>query len=122
MTVQELYSNIGGNYQEASKRLMNDSLISRFIVKFLTDTSYEKLTEAVGNNDEKGIFEASHALKGVTANLAITSIAEIAGAVTEAYRPGNEAQRATFDLAGNMSRLAEVYDRAVAEIKSFSGK
>lgn len=120
MTVQELYTEIGGDYANACKRLMNDSLISRFIAKFPAEPSFEKLTVAAAAGDMTGVFEAAHALKGVTANLAITSIAELAGEITEATRSGSDASQ--FPLEQKMAELTERYTKAVTAIKVFCGQ
>ena len=37
MTVEELYEQIGGDYQQAIRRLMNDAFVAQFIVKLLDD-------------------------------------------------------------------------------------
>lgn len=34
MDIKKFYEEIGGNYEEALSRLMNDSLIERFVLKF----------------------------------------------------------------------------------------
>ena len=39
MTVQECYEAIGGNYQEAIGRMMDDARVKRFSGMFLKDTS-----------------------------------------------------------------------------------
>ena len=62
MTVQELYAGIGGNYESAKRILMNDKLISRFIVKLLDDTSCARMLSAEAEMDEKGLFEGAHAM------------------------------------------------------------
>lgn len=46
MTVQECYQQIQGNYENVLKRLKTDEIV-KFLELFLSDTTYEKLSEAV---------------------------------------------------------------------------
>ena len=119
MTVKELYSKIG-NYDDAISRLMNDKLISKFVMKFLTDPSYDLLIKAWEEQDEKGIFTASHTMKGVCANLSLTDLFSIASSITEAYRPGNEALKADFPAEQAFENLKKEYARVTACIVEYS--
>lgn len=105
MSVKELYEHLGGNYEEAKMRLMSDKLITRFVTQFSKDNAFEKLQTAYENNDLKGIFEASHALKGVSANLALTPIAKISEIITSASRNGDPNELAKINLDAKMSEL-----------------
>lgn len=46
MTVQELYENLGGNYNEALGRMMKDTLVGKFAGMFVNDPSYNQLVYA----------------------------------------------------------------------------
>ena len=120
MTVEELYAEIGGDYQEAKGRLANDALIKRFVLKFADDTSCADTVSAWRAGDETKTFEASHMAKGVCANLAITSIAELASGITEALRPGNEALRAETDIDSLVDQLEVAHQKAIKAIGEFS--
>lgn len=94
MTVQELYDAIGGNYKEAEERLMSEKFITKYIVKYLDDHSYETLMEEwMGEKDEEKLFRAAHTLKGVCLNLALSNLSKIAEPITENYRPTNSFKR-----------------------------
>ncbi len=88
MTVKECYEQFGGNYEDVLRRLSNDALVSRFLLKFLDDKSYNALVEAVTNENGPDAFSAAHTLKGVTSNLGLTSIYEPVHTLTEALRSG----------------------------------
>lgn len=122
MTVEELYNAIGGNYAEAKERLMSDSIISKFIVKFLADKSYEELISAYLAGDDKKSFAAAHTLKGVSANLAITSIAVIVHEITEYFRPGREDLRAGTDIGGLIESLKLQYEKCAVLINEFAAQ
>ncbi|MGN1163736.1 MAG: Hpt domain-containing protein, partial [Candidatus Ornithospirochaeta sp.] len=67
-------------------RLMNDRLIEKFILKFLSDPSFGELEKAVAEGDAEGEFRASHTLKGVAGNLSFSALASSSSALTEALR------------------------------------
>ena len=51
MTIEECYAALGGNYQQALGRLMNDALIKRFVLKFPSDKSYDNMVAAINACD-----------------------------------------------------------------------
>lgn len=122
MNVQELYAAIGGDYDAAKNCLMNDKIISKFVVKYRNDPSYQELKDAVAAQNEEEIFRASHTLKGVAANLALTRIFQLANEITEAYRPGNEAQKAALPLEERMAQLTAVYHNTIEKINEFEAQ
>ena len=89
MTLRDCCEQMGGEYNEAISRLMNDKLIEKFIQKFLLDPSFGELKEAIENNDGEKAFIGVHTLKGVSANLACTILALSSSILTEALRNTN---------------------------------
>ena len=122
MTVEELYAQVGGNYDDARARLMTDALIMRILEKFLADTTCPALVEAWNSGDETATFEAAHAAKGVCMNLAFTRLGTLASEITEALRPGNEGARANADVDVLVKELAAEYDKVYSAVKEFLGK
>lgn len=122
MTVAELYDQIGGNYDEVLSRLRMDRLVSKFVVKFLSDPSSEQLIAAWKEGDEAAVFTAAHSAKGVCANLAITRLANLASQITEATREGNEAVRAQTDLDALVSAYEKAYQETEAAIRAFEAQ
>ena len=116
MTLQELYDRIGGNYAEAMERLRMDKLISRFILRFQTDTSCPDLFAAWEAHDDEASFAAAHAAKGVTGNLSLTELCRLTTTICEALRPGNDALRASTDIDAYMAKLHVAYDNAMTQI------
>lgn len=90
MDLKEMYDEIGGNYNEAKSRLMNDALIEKFVLKYEADGTFEELKQAVSENDIEKSFRAAHTLKGVAANLSFNELAKAASALTEQLRPLKE--------------------------------
>ena len=120
MTVEELYTSIHANYKEAKSRLMNDKLITKFIVKFLNDPSFDQLMEAKKNEDAEGMFHASHSLKGVAGNLALTSLQNLASDICESFRPGKEVPHSKEELESMFSELDSLYKDTCQKIEEFS--
>jgi HPt (histidine-containing phosphotransfer) domain-containing protein len=115
MTVQELYENLGGNYNEALSRMMKDTLVGKFAGMFVNDPSYNQLVAAMDEADAHKAFEAAHTLKGVSANLAFSVLFEKASAVTEALR-GADTIDGAVDL---MPALTEEYNKTITAINEF---
>lgn len=86
MTLNDCYTLMGGNYQEAKSRLMNDKLVERFIQKFLQDTSFQELEKAMEAKDGETAFRCAHTLKGVSANLSLSLLASSSSLLTEELR------------------------------------
>ena len=87
MTIVECYQQLGGNLENAKTRLPSDSLIKRFIIKFLDDSSYSELCDALQKGQRDEAFRAAHTLKGVCANLGFDQLENSASALTELLRP-----------------------------------
>lgn len=120
MTIQELYEKIGGSYESAKKILPTDKMLGKFVQKFLTDKSCEKLFAAHEAGDETGMFEGSHALKGVCANLGMNDLSAMASAISEEYRPGNARTMSPEEVDRRFTELKELYDRTIAGIREFA--
>ena len=87
MTIQECYHQLGGDYATLKARLPSDSLIKRFITKFLDDSSYSELCRALEEGQREEAFRAAHTLKGVCANLGFDRLMTSVSALTELLRP-----------------------------------
>lgn len=87
MTIVECYQQLGGNLENVKMRLPSDSLIKRFIIKFLDDSSYSELCDALQKGQRDEAFRAAHTLKGVCANLGFDQLENSASALTELLRP-----------------------------------
>lgn len=88
MTLEELYREIGGNYQEIIERLRTEERVSKFVLLFLKDTSYQTLLGAVEQKNAEEAFRAVHTLKGVCMNLSFDSLYQISSEITEYLRGG----------------------------------
>ena len=86
MNLEECYASFGGNYQDVKSRLMKEELIQRLVIKFLADTSYERLVSAMEQSDYGEAFRAVHTLKGVSQNLSFDCLSRSTEELTESLR------------------------------------
>lgn len=86
MTIQECYALTGSNYSDALRRLMRDTIVKKFALKFLNEGSFALLRDSLAQADTPTAFRAAHTLKGVCQNLSFTKLAQSASACTEALR------------------------------------
>ena len=114
MSVEECYEKIGGSYAEVSGRIPGESLVRRFLGKFLSDDSYANLCEYVKQGNREQAFRAAHTLKGVCANLGLTGLQKQAEEITEILR--KEAEEIPGAAVEMMPRVTEAYDTTVSAI------
>ena len=119
MTVKELYESINGNYESALKTLMTDSLIEKFIAKIPDDPSCPELLKAAETMDSKLLFESSHAMKGVYANLGLEKLSRAASIITEEFRPGHERSMSDEAVKEKIEEIRTMYESTVAAIQSY---
>lgn len=112
-TLKEAYEQMGADYSDVLKRLMNDALVARFAAKFLDDGSFATLKESLEAGNAKQAFMAAHTLKGVCSNLGFTNLYEPVYQITEALRPGTlEGSDALFP------RVEAEYNKTIEALRS----
>jgi len=111
MTIQEFYTSIEGNYEEALGRLMKPDFVKRFASKFAKDGSFNELTTNLDADNTETAFRAAHTLKGVCKNLAFTKLANSSSEITEMLRAGNIAAAKEY-----FPTVKADYDKVIAAI------
>jgi len=86
MSIQDCYSLMNGDYNNAKARLMNDRLIDKYLRKFLDDKTVPQLMDAAKAGDREAVFVSAHTLKGVAANMAFSELEQYASQLTEQMR------------------------------------
>ena len=86
MTVRECYEAVGSNFEEVLRRLGSEAFVKRFALKFLNDTSFQDLRDALMKKDGETAFRAAHTLKGVCLNLGFDRLYEVSAELTEKLR------------------------------------
>ena len=86
LTIDELRK-FGANVEEGLGRMMNnEGFYLRMVGMGIDDKNYQRLENAIAENDLNAAFEAAHALKGVLGNLSLTPMTQIASEMTELLR------------------------------------
>lgn len=90
MTIQECYRAMGGDYEQAVKRLSSEAMVRHFIGRFLEDGSYQQLCTAMKEKNRKMAYCAAQTLESVSGNLSFLRLFRSAYALTEALRLEND--------------------------------
>lgn len=110
----------GFNVAEAMQRFMNnEQLWIKFLKKFKADTSFGDLERAMEEKDSTRAFEASHTLKGITGNLALSEFNRLVSEQTD-YLRGTE--RNFEAAAAMMPQIRETYENTLKIIDEVCGE
>ena len=105
MTINDLKA-YGANLEEGLSRCMNNESFYLRLVKMIPgDANFQKLYDAIGSGDLDAAFEAAHALKGSTTNLALTPVSAPVVEITELLRT-----RAQTDYKTLINQIREARD------------
>lgn len=88
MTLKDVYTAVGADYDDAVRRLMNEDILLRFVRKFPSDPSFPLLQDSLEKKDVETAFRAAHTLKGICANFGFTGLYETVSQLTELLRSG----------------------------------
>ena len=111
---KEFYDKIGGDYSDAQSRLMRDSLIRKFVLKFPDDKNFAALKEAIGDERWDDAFSYAHTLKGVSLNLAFARLSAELVTLNDLLRPQNR-EALTAQAVRESLRVVEKEYAAVLE-------
>ena len=114
MTLRECYEMMHGDYEGVTGRLVSESLVRKFALKFLNDPSFGQLQAAIESGDGAEAFRASHTLKGICLNLGFTALCDASSALTEKLRGNNTLDDESKSL---FACVHEEYDRTIQAIE-----
>lgn len=120
MTIQELYTTIDGNFESAKRVLTMEKLIQKFIIRLLEEKSFGRLQNA--NGDPKELFEATHALKGICANLGLDKLSAMASDISEEFRPGKTRTMSDDEVNAKIAAFSEKFTFTLDEIRKFAAQ
>lgn len=89
MTIRECYKLMDSDFDSVLSRLGSEAIITRVAVKFLNDTSFQTLKEALPEGNKEEAFRAAHTLKGVAVNLGFDALYKHSSEITELLRAGD---------------------------------
>ena len=102
MTIEELKA-LGVDTAQGLQRCMNnEGFYFKLVGMAVRDAHFGQLFEAVERGDLDAAFEAAHALKGTTGNLALTTVYKPVCELTELLR-----ERKDMDYSGLVSLIRE---------------
>ena len=113
MNLEECYEAKDSDYDDVMRRLGSETLVRKFVLKFLDDTSFQGLKEGLENQDAELVFRSAHTLKGVFMNLGFTKLFEVSSALTEELRD-KEIKENTTEMFEEVERE---YTRTIEAIK-----
>ena len=119
MTLQELYTLIDGNYEQAQKIMKMDKLIDRYVRKLKDSGIDQKLAEAGDTMDPQLLFETAHAMKGVCANLGLDNLANAANEISEEFRPGNPRRFSDDEVKAKLQSISILYQKTLDGIDQY---
>lgn len=122
MTLQELYDQIGGDYEQVIRVLRVDKLIDKHIRKFANNGVIDNLLEAGKTMDPTALFETAHAAKGVCGNLGLTNLADAASEIAEEFRPGHERKLTDEEVKERLDGIAVMYEAVATGIADYTGE
>lgn len=119
MTLQELYTLIGGDYEQATKIMRRDRLIDKYIRKLSSSPVGDALADAGAKMDPTALFESAHAMKGVCANLGLVALSQAASDLAEEFRPGTPRSLSDEAVKAKLAEVAELYQRTINGIHQY---
>lgn len=115
MTIQECYEQMGLNAGSVLERLGGETILKKFVVKFLDDPSFQSLKEGLEEKDGEKAFRAAHTLKGICLNLGFDNLFKVSSDITEKLRGGSlEGCEALFEA------VEKEYEKTVNAIRSMA--
>lgn len=122
MTLQELYREIGGDYEQALQVLRVDKLLDKHIRKLPKNGVVEGLLSAGETKDPKTLFEAAHAVKGLCANLGLTELSKNASEIADEFREGSTRKLSDAEVSERIDRIRILYRKAADGIARYEAQ
>lgn len=118
MILKDFYDVLGGGYEAVKQRIPKDEIIERFVIKFLTEPSYQNLCDNLEKENYAEAFRAAHSLKGVSANLGFDRLQSSSSELTELLRGSEENPVDKGETDRLLSRVAQDYHKVIEAIQS----
>lgn len=113
MTFREIYDEIGGDYDDFLNRIGREDRIEKWVRRFAENEHYDEMFKAYEAKDYTGVFEASHNLKGMAANISFNDIRDSISDICEAVRHGNP----TVDMEPLMETVKAQREKLIKLLK-----
>ncbi|MDD5791786.1 MAG: hypothetical protein PUD22_04295 [Erysipelotrichaceae bacterium] len=84
MNLQELYAKIG-DYDEALRKLANERVINRCVIRFLSEPTFTRLMDAYERKDLYGIYQNSFTLTSIASGMCLGNLSNLSYRIKIAY-------------------------------------
>lgn len=121
MTLEELYTQIEGDYAQAINILRIEKLLDKHIKKLPDNPIFSDLFDAGVNMNASKLFDSAHAIKGVCSNLGLVKLASLASDIAEEFRPGNERKMSDPQVNKKLIEIDSLYKKTVENIRKYEG-
>ena len=122
MTLQELYSSIGEDYEQAVRVLRVEKLLDKHIRKLPKNGLIEALLAAGEKMDAAGLYETAHAAKGNCGNLGLRKLSAASSEIAEEFRPGNPRKMTDEEVAGKLQEIAALYAKTAEAVSRYEAE
>lgn len=113
MDLKYFYESMGVDYNRVLNRLRREALIEKYLHLLLKDENFDILKKAIRENDYETAFRAAHSIKGVSLNLDLIPLAEVASQLVECFRGKTEQELDKEKIAD----LYQILDKEFERIK-----
>lgn len=120
MLLKECYNLFGGDYEAVRQRMMKDEIIEKFVIKFLTEPSYQNLCDTIESEDYVEAFRAAHSLKGISANLGFLRLEKSSGVLTELLRDNGGRQIDREIVKELLENVSKDYREVVEAVRTYA--
>ncbi len=115
---KEALESVGVNLGNGLERFMgNEALYLQFLLKFLTDPSYQRFKDSLAAGDMHTAERSVHTLKGTAGNLSIEPLFYAADSMVKAIRMNQGPEK----LDSLCKDVDEAYDNTIRVLKAIQG-
>ena len=86
MQLKECYEAFNGDYESVTQRISKEDRLRKFVKMFLTEPSFQILSDALAAENYPDAFRAAHSLKGICINLGFRQLEQTSSVLTNYLR------------------------------------
>lgn len=116
MELEEFYKQVGGNFEDVKRRLLNEEFIRKFVLKFKYDETFDNLIDAFNKADYKEAFRFIHTLKGTSVNLGFDDLYQASCNLTECLREKENLNDEELEEAGKLLQIVKNSYQKIIEL------
>lgn len=120
MLLKECYDAFGGSYELVKVRISKDEIIKKFVIKFLSEPSFDNLCRALEDENYVEAFRAAHSLKGISANLAFQRLENSVSVLTELLRDSDKKTVDKEQCKKHMEYVIKDYNDVIEAVRKLN--